>query len=224
MATRNYRCTVGAKMDWSYVAGYFDGEGHVSLHLTKRGTRTCGLYWFNSDWPSLKAMADFVGGTVAERGPSSGFGGRKPRYVMWVTRKAALLPVLDALIPLLIIKRAQAEALRAYLIDHVDETRMANFGKVAAVSTGQLEAWYASGGSLGDIARRLGVHHTAVMQAFRVRGLQVRTQAIATGLRQKGVPKSAETRARMLVSRRALWADPAFRARQAEIRAKRAAA
>ena len=30
-------------MDWSYIAGYFDGEGHVSFHQGKRAQKTIGF-------------------------------------------------------------------------------------------------------------------------------------------------------------------------------------
>lgn len=190
-------------MDWSYVAGYFDGEGSVSCSTIARGEskKTHALFWFNTHRPSLDAMRAFMGvGVVRERL----HGLKKKRaFVLQIGRKVDLLHALDHMIPHLLIKREKADALRAYLIEHVNEGRNSNFGKVAAVSTEQLQVWYDSGESLGDIGRRLGVGHTAVLQAFRLRGIPTRTQAAATGLRQKGVPKSDETRAKMKVARRA---------------------
>jgi hypothetical protein len=204
-----------ATMEWAYVAGYFDGEGTVNFHDTARGGKTRAIAWFNTHEDSLRAMREFMGvGKVLCRGRHSGFGGKKIGYVLKISRKADMLYAIDNMLPHLLIKRARAEALRDYLIDHVDETRMVNFGKVAAVSTEQLREWYDRGESLGDIASRLGVGYAAVGQAFRLRGIPRRDQSIATSMKQKGVPKSPETRARMIEAQRKRWADAAVAERQ----------
>src|SRR5687767_2483146 len=143
-------------MDWGYVAGYFDGEGNVNCAPTERGGNTRQLSWFNTHAESLGAIRDFMGvGQVRVRSPNcSGFGSRKIQYVLTVSNKKDMLYALDNMLPHLIIKRERAELLRAYLIDHVDESRMVNFGKTAAVSTEQLRAWYDAGESHADIAKR----------------------------------------------------------------------
>lgn len=204
-------------MDWGYVAGYFDGEGHVSLALKSRGDKTRGLGWYNTHVESLNAIRDFMGvGRVRLRAKSSGLG-TKPAYELCITSKVALLHVLEHMIPHLIIKRSRAEELRDYLMNHVNERRMEHFGKVASVSTEQLRAWYHDEGkSQSQIAKLLGgVTPSCITQAFKLRGIEARK---AGGDHQKGVQKSPETRARMQAARKALWADPAFRARQVELR------
>src|SRR3989304_1106147 len=42
-------------MEWAYVAGYFDGEGHCSLHPTARGGFARGVAWWvrGGGWGSL---------------------------------------------------------------------------------------------------------------------------------------------------------------------------
>lgn len=205
-------------MDWSYVAGYFDGEGHVSLHKTKRGDSSRGLSWYNTDKPSLDAICEFMGvGKVTERL----HGLKKKRaFILDVRRKADILHVLDHMAPHLLIKKTQADMLRAYVVDHVDESRMVNYGKVAAVSTEQLVAWYDSGLSHFDIARQIGVSRLAVAQAFRVRGIKSRQSQEASRLKTAGVPKSAETIERMRAVHQRNWSDPEYRAKQALFRDK----
>jgi hypothetical protein len=200
-------------MDWAYIAGYFDGEGCVHNTPTKRGTKTTCLAWYNTHVESLQAICDFmeVGSVRARPEGSSGFGGKKPAYELKITNKAGLLHALDNMLPHLIVKRKKAEALKCYLIEHVDETRMISFGAVARTSTEQLRAWYMAGESYAQIGARLGVHHSAVLQAFKLRGLKARP---AGGAHSKGVPKSEETKRRMRASRRRMWEDPAFRASQ----------
>jgi len=183
-------------MDWQYIAGYFDGEGHVSLHQTGRGDRTHGLAWYNTNLDSLEAMQSFMGaGTIVAR-HNHGFG-KKTSYILSVTRKLDLLRVLDELIPSLIIKQRAARELRQDLIDNVDEHRMDNFGKVSSVGDDQLKQWhFAEGRSVTEIAAMVGVSHAAVSRSFKLRGIKPDRKSL------KGVPKSEETRRRMTVARR----------------------
>lgn len=210
-------------MDWSYIAGYFDGEGHVSFHLNGRGSRTYGLAWYNSHFVSLEMMRDFMQAGHIHSSKKGGYAGSsKAVYALQVSRRADILRVLEELIPRLIVKREAAEQMRDHLLVNVrDESP--NFGAVAAVSTEQLIQWYHDEGrSYAEIARLLGgVHTSAIAQAFRVRGIKARP---AGGAHMKGVPKSEETRRNMKESRRKLWEDPEFRAKQLKNFAKGPAA
>lgn len=133
-----------------------------------------------------------------------------PVYALTIGRRSELLVVIDAMLPHLIVKRAAAIKLREFLGTISDASP--NVGKVAAVPSEQLQAWYDGEGlSHAQIAERLGVSRNAVVQAFRRRGLPTRK---AGGAHMKGVPKSTETRQRMKDSRRKMWEDPAFRASQ----------
>lgn len=204
-------------MNWSYIAGYFDGEGHVSMHGTKRKNLTHALLWHNTHRESLEAMRDFMdAGHIHSKKQAAHQ--NKPGYILSVVRRADLLRILENLIPRLIIKRKEAEALRDYVSSSIKDLSL-NFGKVAAVSSEQLLAWYHDEGlSYSQIATRLGVKPTSVAQAFHRRGLKARPRGCNN---TKGVPKSEETRRRMRESRRRMWDDPAFRDRQAKLREAR---
>lgn len=195
-------------MDWSYIAGYFDGEGHVSLHPMRRnrGDMQRSLTWYNTHLESLEAMKVFMGcGNILQsRGTT------KPKYTLCITRRQDMLRVLDKLIPLLIIKREAAEKLREFLQTVKDGSP--NFGNVAAVSTEQLIQWYhVEGKSYREIAAALNVNPSAIAQAFRIRKIKARP---AGGAFMRNTPKSEETRRRMKESRRKMWDDPEFRAAQ----------
>ena len=183
-------------MDWSYIAGFFDGEGHVALHQTKRGDKTHALSWFNTDRAVIDAMQTFMGaGHIVVR-PAHGLG-KKCQYILTVSRKADLLRVLDELIPRLLIKHQAAKALLKHLEEEVDEHRMDNFGKVSAIDDDQLKEWhFGEGRSVTEIAKMVGVHYSAVSQSFKLRGIKPNRKSL------KGIPKSEETRRRMTVARR----------------------
>lgn len=198
-------------MDWSYIAGYFDGEGNVSCHVEKRGRRTTRLAWYNTHLESLRAIRSFIGAGrvhVRKQLPYQ----NAPVGVLYITRKADLLRVIDAMMPHLLIKKEAAEHLRAHLVANVDDHRSANCGRLIATSVERLVAMHFTEGlSLGEIARKAGVSPSAVSQLFKRHGIVPRP--VNDG-RLKGRPKSEETRVRMRESRRKMWADPSFRAAQ----------
>jgi hypothetical protein len=182
---------------WPYVAGYFDGEGHVSLHATKRGDKTRALVWYNTHRESLEAIQAFIDCGFVRAGVMSAGKNRVP-YTLSVSKKADLIRVIDGMIPHLIVKREPALRLREYLMSDVGE-QSPNFGKMAAVSDGDLRRmYYEERMSYSAIAAEVGVSYRAVAQAMRKRGFKARSVSEAT----KGKPKSEITRQRM----RAAWA------------------
>jgi hypothetical protein len=195
-------------MDWSYVAGYFDGEGHVSLHRCKNGNTMRCLSWYNTHLGSLEAMRDFMGcGKIGARNRTNR---TLPAYALVVGRKVDMLKVLDGMIPHLIVKKEAAEKLRQFLSTVGEQSP--NFGKIAAVSDDQLKRWYYDEGkSCTEIGGLVGVGRTAVYQALKSRGFPLRPNG---GHHMKGKAKSEETKQRMRESRQKMWEDPEFRATQ----------
>lgn len=176
-------------MDWGYVAGYFDGEGHVAMHRQRgRSDMSTALVWTNTHEASLVAMREFMGLGRVYRVKT------RPIYVLRVARRNEMLRALERMLPHLIIKRERALALKQHLETAPFREVSPNFGKVAATSTEQLQRWYNDEGlSVTAIADRLGVRHSAVSKAFQIRCISRRPR----GAHSKGIPKSVETRARM---------------------------
>jgi hypothetical protein len=207
-------------MNWSYIAGYLDGEGHVGLHpQTGRLGKVTSLNWYNSHRGSLQAMRDFIGTGYISLGNGKGYGGfegsKKIVYVLRISRKVHIIRAIDAMLPDLIVKRDAALTLRQHLIDHVNEKRAENFGKLLAIPVEQYKQWYYDEGkSYADIARILQATPGGIARIFRVYKLVARP---AGGSSLKGQPKSEATRARMKASRQKMWQDPAFRASQIEM-------
>ena len=203
-------------MDWSYIAGYFDGEGHVGLHKqTGRRGKVTTLSWYNSHLGSLKAMRDFMetGYIGLSRGGGKGSfeGSKKIVYVLRISRKIQLIRIIDAMLPHLIIKHDAALALREHLVEHVNEKRAANFGVLLAVPKTDYERWYlVERQSLAMIATHLHATPAGVLRLFKLHGIPLRP---AGGSHLKGIPKSPETIARMKAARAKLWADPEYASR-----------
>lgn len=176
-------------MDWGYVAGYFDGEGHVSLWTGKDGQLSRSLRWYNTHQQSLAAISRFIEAGHINCSRRDG----TPCYVLKVSRRADLARVLGELVPRLLVKRAAAEMLLESLTGMRDQS--VGWGRIAATSTEQLSAWYhEEKKTYAGIASLLGVTIPAVCTAFRRRGIPARP---AGGAYTRGIPKSEATKQRM---------------------------
>lgn len=164
-------------MDWSYVAGYFDGEGSVHCTPLKHAPhrRTQGLTWHNTHLSSLEAICDFMqAGRVRERKTRKSLGSRS-MYVLLECGRADLIRILDCMIPHLLVKKAAALVLRNYL---ASTKSYEGWGKAAAISTAQFQGWYHDEGkSLTTIATIVGVTRGAVRNQFRRRNIPCRSAA-----------------------------------------------
>lgn len=197
-------------MRWAYVAGYFDGEGAVSFHQGKRRNRICAVTWCNSHLESLQLIQTFVGAGGIHKRAIKGLS-TKHVYALRISKRSELLRIVPRMIPHLIIKRAQCEAMLNYVRESIAD-QPKGFGKAVAVETETLRRWYEDEGkSYASIGRMLGVTVAAVWRVIHQRGIKPRE---AGGRFMKGVPKSEETRRRMKASRRRMWRDPTFRAAQ----------
>jgi hypothetical protein len=89
-----------------YAAGYFDGEGCVSVltHPTK-GDHTIRLAVASGDRESLEVFSTWLGGKV--RGPAWATQKGKPIY-RWYQNNRDAVDTLRKLLPFLIAKRSQA--------------------------------------------------------------------------------------------------------------------
>lgn len=202
-------------MEWAYVAGYFDGEGNVGLHKNqeRKGSYITTLTWHNSHLESLQAIQAFMGVGYLRKRPMGNFSGsKKQMYCLSISRKLDLLHAIDHMEPYLIIKREAILVLRKHLIDNVNEKRTENFGKLLLIPKEDYVRWYIEEGkSLEKIARALGVSHSGVLRVLRLHNIPRRPVGGATSAR---TPRSEEAKARMKASRRKLWEDPEFSAKQ----------
>lgn len=202
-------------MNWSYIAGYFDGEGHVGLHpqRKKSGELSQGmittLTWYNSHLESLEAMRAFMGVGYIRPGNGGGYAGsQKPVYVLSISRKTHLLMAIDGMLPDLLVKRDAVLALRQHLVENVNEKRAENFGLLLAIPKEDYYRWYVEEGqSLAEIARHVHATPSGVLRLLRLYDIPRRERG---GAHAKGTTHSPETIAKMKATRQRLWADPEY--------------
>jgi DNA-binding CsgD family transcriptional regulator len=203
-------------MEWSYVAGYFDGEGHVSVDHARRRQRMNALIWSNCHEASLVAMRDFMGvGTVRQDKDVAGIR-KRPIYRLTISNRSDLLSAIGGMLPHLIVKYDQVVTLRDHVTIYVDAIRSQNHGRVSSVDTEVLREWYQNDQlSCSEIAQRLGVTVSAVAMSLRVRGIPRRGRGWG-----KGISKSPETRRKISESKKGRPSKLRGTSRSAETRRK----
>lgn len=96
-------------LDWAYLAGFFDGEGCISLHSRYRtdGWRV-RLTISQSDYRLRELHAKFGVGLLRRIEPTGRFRSR-PSY-QWIINPAKDVAwILEGILPFLVFKKAQAE-------------------------------------------------------------------------------------------------------------------
>lgn len=99
-----------AQLTWEYIAGFFDGEGHIvsrwpssQLSIAQSGPEGHSV---------LSAIQDFffgVGVPAKIIPQKSKYPGAKPMWILFVTGRAHVLFLLKKLLPFLRIKRTKAQ-------------------------------------------------------------------------------------------------------------------
>src|SRR5262245_38259590 len=183
-------------MNWSYIAGYFDGEGHVAFHRNgKRQHMAYGLHWYNSHLRSLEAMREFIGfGNINKR---------KARahqtydvYILGITQRQQVLTVIDAMMPHLIVKLEVAKKLRNYLMD--EKFREISPIRVTDFTRDDLhQEYWTNGKSAYQIAKEKGCSMGLINKALIRLGISRRP---AGGSFLEGTKKSPETIERMKIA------------------------
>lgn len=94
------------ELDIRYLAGLFDGEGHITVTRNRAGQReylTVGCGIANQYRPVLEQVKAQFGGNVYQQKP-----GERPVFA-WIARSVEMTAFLEAVLPHLQIKRRQAE-------------------------------------------------------------------------------------------------------------------
>src|SRR5262245_27340129 len=180
-------------MEWAYIAGYFDGEGHVGFH-PQRGREhfVYSLQWYNSNIESLDVMREFMQcGYIHKRTKREGR--NHDVFVLIISQRQQILSVIQSMLPYLIVKREAAEKLRDYLLN----VKFKNRGpvKITDFSADDLQDLYwQKEQSLSQIAKEKGCSPALVCKAMKLLGIVARE---AGGSFLEGTKKSPETIERM---------------------------
>jgi len=98
-------------MNWSYVAGFFDGEGN--LHRL-RNASTIHLRIDNTSKEVLLEIRKFLRcGTISNRGRQKAH--HKDRYRLTVSDHTEIARILERMMPYLIVKRRNATKMLGYI-------------------------------------------------------------------------------------------------------------
>ena len=162
-------------MDWSYIAGYFDGEGHVNFRArpSRPGYVVTGLAWTNTHLESLAAMRAFMGcGTISR-------GRRFERglhyiYALEVRRCEDVVRVGEQILPHLIIKRQRVAEMLTFVREH-RRPAPEGWGRLTALGVGEVRRLYwTEGMTQQQIGEHVGVHRNAVAVFMGRHGIEGR--------------------------------------------------
>jgi hypothetical protein len=201
-------------MTWDYIAGYFDGEGHVGVHRpTERNRPHCSLAWFNTHRPSLDAMREFMQvGIVKPRKVQARY---KPAFVLLIQSRRDLLAALPHLLEFCIVKQEELQVLAAALETAKDRTE--SWGTIAAAGVEEITRLYWEEGlNQQAIADRFGVTQSAVKNFIHRNNIPARTRSEAQQMANRHPERWPLRNIRLGETKRSQWADPEYRARQME--------
>lgn len=168
-------------MDWSYVAGYFDGEGSVKFSAapSRPNYTLIGLTWGNTHLESLEAIHAFIGcGTWAH---SKVYGGYKQMHQLKVERVEDILRVGTAMLPFLIIRRDTVGTMLTWAREH-REPQHHNWGSLNDVGVVEMTRLYHEEGlTQAQIGEKFRVSAGAVSTFFLRHGIKGRRRGPKEG-------------------------------------------
>jgi hypothetical protein len=158
-------------MDWSYVAGFFDGEGHVSVISTRHRWKTYSVSMANTHKPTCLRIARFL----RQRGIQVSFYPQKGTGHSWktcwkiaVTDRFSAHRFLKSIEPLCLTKRKAVRGVIAFI-----ETRDWALWHSRAEF---LRAYklYGTGLSLRDVERATGISSRRLRDKAGDYGVRIR--------------------------------------------------
>jgi hypothetical protein len=195
-------------MDWSYVAGYFDGEGTAWCSPHGAGSPKCSLSWSNTHLASLEALRNFIGsGTIRKHGRPKGH--HKQCYELVIAKHSELVPVVEHLLDGCIIKHDALLALWARL--SVMRPSTPAWGSLSRAGTEEVTRIYGLGWTQKRIGDHFGVTQAAVKNFLKRRGIPRRSRKEAQFAASRNSPAWSARNQKISEARKREWADPQFR-------------
>lgn len=97
-------------MNWNYVAGFFDGEGSVTVRTHQHGKDYFSLLFYNTHLPTLRTLRAFLHcGSILKS--CGGKGHQKQVWVLKINRQRQNLSIAKQLVNRTIIKRPKLRKL-----------------------------------------------------------------------------------------------------------------
>jgi len=169
-------------MDWSYIAGYFDGEGHVHFKAAPSRPDYILIYlsWSNNHRGSLEAMQEFMGCGFITNGKRKN-PAHMPGHALVVAAVEDILRVGEALMPHLLIKQEALQKMMTWARDH-RTARPDTWGLLTTIGVEEITRLnHDEGLTQREIAEKLGVSSSGVSTFFLRNGINGRRRGPAEG-------------------------------------------
>lgn len=170
-------------MEWSYVAGYFDGEGSARFKAT-----LVEISFANTHTGSLNAIKDFIGcGTIYKHwSKERDFIRASKCYTLSISRHQDVLRVAKEMLPHSIIKAEKLAVLIQYIETKVWSNRSRAFILQHSNITKELleTLYWKEGKTFDEIGAIYGVKHSAVMYQFDKFGIPSRKRGAGPNTRR----------------------------------------
>lgn len=157
-------------MDWSYIAGFFDGEGCVSIGKNKRPV--CTIAQTNGDHRVIEKIQEFLRSNAiptsvvdyVKRSPK-----HKPSKTLLITSSFAVEDFLSRCLPYLIVKRPKSEIA-------LQQLRQPNLVRKARESSTEQAAREYALGELNrtEAASKYGVGYRRLSRKMKELGIPLR--------------------------------------------------
>ena len=177
-------------MTFAYVAGFLDGEGHLSIRPKHR----CFVVGMTQSVRTTDVLGEIQTfllryGITSQITPPRTQEGRRPVQHLRVTNAKSIARLLTRCLPYLIVKRERAiEALE--IAEDILDLQAARDGLVNAAI-----ADYQAGMSMNAVARKYGTSRQRLIPHLKKRGIRIRTLQEAQRLfLQTAPPKYFEQR------------------------------
>jgi predicted XRE-type DNA-binding protein len=167
-------------MNWSYVAGLFDGEGTV---YGPHGSHY-RISVYNTNLEAISELARFAGGRITTRLPERL--SKKPIHILTIQRRAEVIRFCRHTLPFLIIKKKRVRECVEFL-----ETRKSPSPLRLELLPRIREMYETQRLSKREIADRLGVNYGRLSFLIRKSGMKLRGRSEATKLALQKYPRAS---------------------------------
>lgn len=137
------------KISTEYIAGFVDGEGHISVVRRIKTNRKSYNYApvimiTNTDKEVLRLIKAELGGRFVENISITSYTNRDTIYRIIINKSELIVEVLDRLIPYLIIKKEQAKLVRDFCksrIENIEKHKNNGLGRFPRYSNKELKIY-----------------------------------------------------------------------------------
>lgn len=177
-------------MNWQYLAGFFDGEGHVGVHKGRGKYTQHDIAIANTHEPTIDAISRFLSSQTIKHSKfkrTYTVKHWKTAYKIKVTSIRAGIVFLELILPFLLTKREQALSTLEYLRRQTPRKYLSKETMDHALSL------YQEGKTLRQVAGLLGIDNKTIRVYGQKVGFKFRSREEAGKLFQKSLHSPTRT-------------------------------